>query len=120
MDKKFLKTLEGILLNTLNASRVDFIRNGTEERIPGNISLSFKSCDGEALLHLLDLNGICVSTGSACDSKNTQVSHVLKAIGLDEEYAKGTIRISLGKNNNVAEVQKIADVLIMSVGKMNL
>jgi len=120
VNKKHLMMLEEVFLNALNASGVDFIRNGAEERIPGNISLSFKDCEGEALLHLLDLNGICVSTGSACDSKNTQVSHVLKAIGLDEEYAKGTIRISLGKNNNVAEVQKIADVLIRSVGKMNL
>ena len=120
VNKKHLMMLEEVFLNALNASGVDFIRNGAEERIPGNISLSFKDCEGEALLHLLDLNGICVSTGSACDSKNTQVSHVLKAIGLDEEYAKGTIRISLGKNNNVAEVQKIADVLIRSVGKINL
>lgn len=119
-NRKYLVMLEDVLLNTLDASGIDFVRNGAEKRIPGNISLSFKGCDGEALLHLLDLNGICVSTGSACDSKNTQVSHVLKAIGLDEEYAKGTIRISLGKNNSVAEVQKIADVLIKSVGKMNL
>lgn len=120
VNKKHLLMLEDVLLGALNASGLDFVRNGARERIPGNVSLSFKGCDGEALLHLLDLNGICVSTGSACDSKNTQVSHVLKAIGLDEEYAKGTIRVSLGKNNSVAEVQKIADVLIKSVGKMNL
>lgn len=120
VNKKHLMMLEEVFLNALNASGVDFIRNGAEERIPGNISLSFKDCDGEALLHLLDLNGICVSTGSACDSRNTQVSHVLKAICLDEDYARGTIRISLGKNNTVDEVRKIADSLIKSVGKMNL
>lgn len=119
-NKKHLLMLEDVLLGALNASELDFVRNGARKRIPGNVSLSFKGCDGEALLHLLDLSGICVSTGSACDSKNAQVSHVLKAIALDEEYAKGTIRISLGKNNSVAEVQKIADVLIKSVGKMNL
>jgi cysteine desulfurase len=119
-NKKHLMMLENVLLGALKTSEIDFIRNGARERIPGNVSLSFKGCDGEALLHLLDLNGICVSTGSACDSKNTQVSHVLKAIALDEEYAKGTIRISLGKNNCVDEIRKIADSLIESVGKMNL
>lgn len=49
---------------------------------------------------------------SACDSVNTEISHVLQAIQLDEEYAKGTIRISLGKNNTEAEAEKIADALI--------
>ena len=119
-NKKHLMMLEDVLLDALKTSEMDFIRNGADERIPGNISLSFKNCDGEALLHLLDLNGICVSTGSACDSKNTQVSHVLKAIALDEDYARGTIRISFGKNNTVDEVLKIAEVLVKSVGKMNL
>lgn len=119
-NKKHLMMLEYVLLDALKTSEMDFIRNGADERIPGNISLSFKNCDGEALLHLLDLNGICVSTGSACDSKNTRVSHVLKAIALDEDYARGTIRISFGKNNTVDEVLKIAEVLVKSVGKMNL
>lgn len=119
-NKKHLMMLENVLLDALKTSEIDFIRNGARERIPGNVSLSFKGCDGEGLLHLLDLNGICVSTGSACDSRNTQVSHVLKAICLDEDYARGTIRISLGKNNIVDEVQKIAEVLVKSVGKMNL
>ena len=56
--------------------------------------------------------GISISTGSACDSKNTEISHVLKAIKLDEELALGTIRISLGKYNTQAEAEKIADALI--------
>ena len=57
--------------------------------------------------HRLDLMGIMVSTGAACDSKTTQVSHVLKAIGLDEKYAKGTIRLSFGKNNTLNDAKKI-------------
>ena len=63
------------------------------------------------ILHRLDLMGICISTGSACDSKNTQVSHVIKAIGVPEEYAKGTIRISLGKENTEEDIRKIIDAL---------
>ena len=102
--------LEQILLSEL--SEIDFIRNGAEKHIPGNISLSFKGYDGEAILHRLDLSGICVSTGSACDSVNTQISHVLKAINLDPLYAKGTIRISLGKDNTEAEAVAISKALI--------
>ena len=101
--------LERLLLSEL--SELDYIRNGAGNHIPGNISLSFKDRDGEALLHRLDLAGICVSTGSACDSVNTQVSHVLKAIGLEECYAKGTIRISLGKDNTVDDIKAIAAAL---------
>lgn len=101
--------LETILLEGIHG--LDFVRNGAEKHIPGNISLSFKDKDGEALLHRLDLMGICVSTGSACDSVNTQISHVLKAIELPEEYAKGTIRISLGKSTIVDETKIIAKKL---------
>ena len=53
--------------------------------------------------------GICVSTGAACDNVNTQVSHVIRAIGVPEKYAKGTIRISLGKDNTEEEMITIAD-----------
>lgn len=87
------------------------IRNGSDNHVPGNISLSFKNREGESILHRLDLAGICVSTGSACDSVNTQVSHVLSAIKLDECYAKGTIRISLGKENTKEEIIAIVTAL---------
>ena len=63
--------------------------------------------------------GISISTGSACDSKNTEISHVLKAIKLDEELALGTIRISLGKYNTQEEAERIADALIKVVGSTN-
>lgn len=101
--------LEERLLSEI--SDFDYVRNGAENHIPGNISLSFRNRDGEALLHRLDLAGICVSTGSACDSVNTQVSHVLKAISLDECYAKGTIRISLGKDNTEEDILAIVSAL---------
>ena len=52
-----------------------------------------------------------MATGSACDSRNTQISHVLKAIQLNESLAKGTIRISLGKDNTYDDVNRIAEVL---------
>ena len=108
-NEAYILKLEQVFLSEL--SGFDFVRNGAENHVPGNISLSFKDRDGEAILHRLDLAGICVSTGSACDSVNTRISHVLKSIGLDDSYAKGTIRISLGKDNTEDDVKAIATAL---------
>ena len=58
------------------------------------------------------MRGISISTGSACDSMNTNISHVLEAIGLEKSYAKGTIRISLGKNNTIEDANYIVDEII--------
>ena len=83
--RKHLLKLEDVLLQGLKKHNIDFVRNGSSNRVPGNISLSFKNANGKILLHRLDLMGIMVSTGSACDSTNTQMSHVLKAIKIPEE-----------------------------------
>lgn len=111
-NEAYLTHLEEMLISNLSDSGVLFCRNGAGNHIRGNISLSFPNRSGEAILHRLDLKRICVSTGSACDSQDTQVSHVLKAIDLDETLAKGTIRISLGKYNTEQDVMKIVQVLI--------
>lgn len=108
-NSKHIFNLENALLEGLRG--LNYIRNGSDNHIPGNISLSFKDSDGEMILHRLDLAGICVSTGSACDSVNTQISHVLKAIRLDENLAKGTIRISLGKDNTEDDVAAIINAI---------
>lgn len=100
-----------LLINHLDAANVRYMINGKGEKLPGILSLSFPDADGEAILHRMDLKGICISTGSACDSKDTQISHVLKAIQLDDHLAKGTIRISLGKDNTLEEAILIAQAL---------
>lgn len=99
--------LEEVLLRKLKESNLDFICNTKVNHIPGNISLSFKGISGETLMHRLDLKGIMVSTGSACDSVKNQTSHVIKALGVPDEYAYGTIRISLGKENTEDEIEEI-------------
>ena len=108
---RHITDIESQLLDKLSYSGLDFVRNGSSQHIPGNISLSFKNADGEALLHRLDLMGVCVSTGAACDTENTEVSHVLKSIGLKQEYAAGTIRVALSANNTTDNVIAIADAL---------
>lgn len=114
-----IRQIENIIVQELNAARVDFIRNGTNH-VPGNLSLSFWGYEGEMILHRLDLMGICVSTGSACNSVNTQISHVLRAINLDKMYAKGTIRISLGRDNTEADAWEIAKAIIKIVKGKNV
>ena len=111
-NKAQLQMLERELLDRLDAARIVYTRNGGANTLPGLMSLSFPGKSGEAILHRLDLMGISISTGSACDSKNAEISHVLKAIKLDEELALGTIRISLGKYNTQEEASHIADALI--------
>ena len=101
--------LKKLLIQELNG--LDFIRNGAPCHIPGIISLSFNGCDGETIMHRMDLKGICISTGAACDNVHTQLSHVIKKIGIPENYAKGTIRISLGKYNTREDVLNISKSL---------
>lgn len=112
-NTKKLQKMEKIFLNTL--SGIDFIRNGGKEIVAGNINLSIKNAEGEMLLHRLDMQGICISTGSACNSENTQISHVIRAIGVPEDYAKGTIRISFGAYNTEQEAEIVAKAIIKIV-----
>lgn len=117
INKERVTVLEKILLSILYEHKVPFVRNGGSNTLPGIISLSFAGKDGEAILHRMDLLGISISTGSACDSKNTEISHVLKAINCPENLAKGTVRISLGRQNTEEDVEAIANALIKSVSK---
>lgn len=101
-----------LICSILNDAEVDYIRNGYSNGLKGTLNLSFRGKDGEAILHRLDLRGILVSTGSACDSNSVQVSHVIKAINVPDSYAKGTIRISLGKDNTIEEAKIIGETLV--------
>ena len=111
----FISHLEETFLGIMRRSALDFCINANANKIPGNISLSFFNVEGEVLLHRLDLKGIEIATGSACDSQNTRISHVIRAIGVPEEYAKGTIRISFGKDNTEEDIEIIAKELIKAV-----
>lgn len=108
----YVQKLSSVLLDKLSNSSIDFLLNGGKSRLPGNINISLKNRDGEAIMHLLDLKGIIVSTGSACSSGKTDISHVITSIGVPPDYAKGTIRISIGKENSINDVLAIANALI--------
>lgn len=114
---KQLYEMEQLFLGVLNDAGVDFIRNGAEDHVPGNVNISIRGVSGEMLLHRLDLKGILISTGSACDSVNTQISHVIKAIGVPQEYANGTIRVSFGRDNKKEDAVEVAKAILSIVGK---
>ena len=82
-----------------------------EHRLPGNVSFCFEGIEGEALLLLLDMYGICASSGSACTSGSLDPSHVLLAIGRPHEIAHGSLRISLSHENTDEEVDAILKAL---------
>ena len=116
-DAEHLESLRAKLIHGLIDNGLDFIVNGSTSHIPGSLSLSFKGISGEMLLHRLDLMGICVATGSACNSKDTILSHVLQAIQLDSAYANGTIRITLGNDNDAEQVTTIANAIAKIICK---
>lgn len=110
-NRTYILKLEKQLLQGLNESGVEYIRNGGSNTLPGLISISFPNKDGEAILHRLDLMGISISTGSACNSAYTQISHVLHVLRISKNAAAGTIRISIGKNNTEAEIAMVVKAI---------
>ena len=74
---------------------------------PGTLNASFEAVEGESLILRLDMEGICVSTGSACTSGSMEPSHVLAALGLPPRLAQGTVRFSLGRNTTEAEIDEV-------------
>ena len=100
------------LITGLQEAIPDIRLNGhSTERLPGNAHFTLPDVDGEALLLRLDLEGIAVSSGSACTSGSTEPSHVLTAIGLKPEEAKNSLRITLGEENTEAEVDEVLRIL---------
>lgn len=87
------------------------LNGSVEHRLAGNANFCFEGIEGESLLLLLDMNGICASSGSACTSGSLDPSHVLLSIGLPHEIAHGSLRISLSDENTDQDVDYILEVL---------
>lgn len=100
-----LKELDGVTLN-----------GSTEQRVPHNLNLAFAGVDGELLL--LALRDLALSTGSACTSASVEPSYVLRAIGLPDELAHSSIRLSLGRFSTEEDVQHAAEVLCKAVSRL--
>ncbi len=117
-NKKLLnlreKTIEGLL------ARVPYIRlNGHRtNRLPGNVNMSFQYIEGESLLLMLDMQGVCGSSGSACSSGSLDPSHVLMAIGLPHEIAHGSLRLTFGDENTEEDVSYILEEIPKIVSRL--
>jgi len=87
------------------------VNGNTEKRLPGTVNLRFDGVSGESLMNLLNLKDVCVSTSSACNSGKDIPSHVLIALGLSENQAKSSIRISYGRYNTLEEVETVVEII---------
>lgn len=108
------KLIKGVLDKT-NHSKL----NGhPTDRLPGNCNISFEFIEGESMLLLLDMKGICASSGSACTSGSLDPSHVLLAIGLPHEKAHGSLRLTLGHQNTEEEVDYFIETIVPIVQRL--
>jgi cysteine desulfurase len=99
----------------------DVVMNGDRERRLAHLSnISFRFIEGEGLLINLDLEGVAVSTGSACSSGTLEPSPVIRALGVDDELARGSIRFSFGKDNTEADVDYAVEALAHAVERLRL
>jgi len=106
--RQFRDKLIKTILKVIPASRL----NGSLiQRLPNNVNISFDGAEGEAMIIALDQKGIACSTGSACSSGSLEPSHVLLALGLSEEVAHGSLRLTLGKYNTAKDIEKVIKVL---------
>ncbi|MBP3371225.1 MAG: cysteine desulfurase NifS [Clostridia bacterium] len=109
-DDMIAQLLEKIPHTRLNGHPTD--------RLPANVNVSIEYIEGESMLILLDQNGICASSGSACTSGSLDPSHVLLAIGLPHEVAHGSLRFSLGIHNTKEEVDQVVELLVKIVERL--
>ena len=118
-EAKRLTRLRDKLIKELQ-NRIDhlYLNGHPMKRLPNNVNVSVEFVEGEAILASLDAEGICVSTGSACSSGSSEPSHVLMALGLPHEVARGSVRLSLGKWTTEAEIDRVLEVMPRVVAKL--
>lgn len=118
-DNRLIQRLRDHFISRVE-SEIPYVKlNGSrEKRLPSNANFSFYFIEGESILMMLDIEGIAVSSGSACSSDSLDPSHVLLAIGVPVEYAHGTIRFSFGKENTLEEVDYVVDKLKEIIKKL--
>ncbi len=118
-EEKRLLNFKKILREGIQDRIPDASFNGhPADCLPGTLNVSFEGAEGEAILLYLDLEGIAVSTGSACASGSLDPSHVLLALGLSPERAHGSIRISLGRENTMEDIEYMLDRLPKVIGRI--
>lgn len=106
-----LSTLRDHLIAGLSQIPHSVLNGDMKNRLPGNVNFSFEGIEGESLVLLLNQQGICASTGSACTSQSLSPSHVLLAIGRSDEMTASALRLSLSVDNTQADVDEVLCVV---------
>lgn len=106
-ERVYVTSLRDRLIQGLSAIPHSVLNGSRERRLAGNVNMCFEGIEGESLLLLLDQRGIAASSGSACTSGSLEPSHVLLALGLPHEVAHGSLRLTLGTENTVEDVDAI-------------
>ena len=119
VNQQKIKTIRDYFVRQINA-KIPYIRvNGHQyQKVQGILNVGFEMVDSDALVTMLDLEGVECSYGAACTSGVTQKSHVLKAMNVPEEYIKGSIRFSFGRNISKEDIDYAIDRLTESVAKL--
>jgi len=116
-EAKRLRALRDRLLRGLQSRLIETYVNGSlENRLPGNLNISFAFVEGESLL--MALKDIAVSSGSACTSASLEPSYVLRALGVGEELAHTSIRFGIGRFNTEAEIDYVVDLVVKAVERL--
>ncbi len=115
---EYVLSLRERLIDGLLKIEMTKLNGDRDSRLPGNANISFYGIEGESLALLLDMKGICVSSGSACTTGDTEPSHVLKAVGLTDEWAKGALRITLSEDNTMEDVDYIIEMITEIIEKL--
>lgn len=118
-NNKKLRTLRDYFITQIQKN-IDlcYLNGHNIQRLPNNVNISFGMVDGESVMMLLDLQGIAVSTGSACSVGSIKQSPVLKAMGLSSDLVQGAVRFTLSKSTTKAEIDKVVEALIKIVEKL--
>ncbi len=112
MHNEKIKKLRDKLIEGLQKNISDIKINGDmENRTPNNANTSFLNAEGESMLLMLDMEGVAISTGSACASGSLEPSHVLRAMGIPAEICHASLRFTLGKGTTEKEIDKVIEVL---------
>ena len=114
----YIKTLRDNLLEKLLKIDGVHLNGSLENRVPGNINIRFDGVSGARLVTLCSLYGVHISSGSACNEGISEPSHVLKAIGLSDEEALSSIRITIGHQNTEEEINMAADIITSLVSRI--
>ncbi len=116
-NSRLIKKRDKLITELLKIER-SRLNGHREKRLPGSVNISFEGIEGESLLLLLDMAGICASSGSACTSGSLDPSHVLLAIGLPHEIAHGSLRLSLDESNTDEEIDFVIEKVSKAVKRL--